>query len=192
LKESLSFTVTQQLNGIDYTTWIANKVANEKVFKMTVAAVLKGVTTDNIKIVKVSNVVAQSQSKQEVMAASAISLQYRVSISDTSAAGFISGEAAYAELTAMLTAAVTSGSFTAKLQQYASQESGASDLLPVTVDDPPTIGDPNITSDDGSSSSPPLPLPALIGIIVGGVVLLGLIIGLSVYYCRPSQQVKPQ
>ena len=185
--EVYAFAAGQTLIGIDASTFTSDP-NNELSFKVSVAAFMPPLTSDNIDITNVTdNASRRLALRSRGLTSSSISIGYIVSFNIFST-GFTDVTTAFSSFTSSLNDSLSDGSFNAYMQDYSS-EVGATALT--TVESAPTVSftepvvvvtdDDTPVADDGESH----PKSTHVALIVGIVVGLGgglLVICLIAYY----------
>ncbi len=162
------------INGISLTTYNDDPNLYNSVLSESIAQCMDGIVASDISQLRASNANPTSRRRIliEVTATSgtAIGISYLVT-DDTPGAS-------YNTLSSQLEAAVSTGNFNTYLNANAAA-SGATALEGCSSSSVTTTL-VNANNDDSNSSS--LSTGAIVGIVIGGVVFLGLIVGLIVYF----------
>jgi len=162
------------------------------VFKATIVACTKGITTQHITDLTVAPVTARRSLLSSVTThlragakdtlADAVNLQYTIAVPTTNGL-------TYAQLSQRITDSVESDTFTGLLKLYATMQN-VPELSSASSSSVQTR-DLSLASTDDEGSS--LSTGAIIGIAVGGCAVLVLLVCAVLWYCHPSKgAIQPQ
>lgn len=188
--QSLTYYVSQALDGVDSGTYYAELDLNNQAVSASVAASMSGVDSSNVAVKTVSSTSSASTSSF-ALATAETWLNYSVTIPNTATAGYSSASQAYNATTAALLTDLSSGVFTSTLRSTAFSL-GASSLTNASstsaVPAEPMVG-PVDGTDGGDDDDEGLGPGAIAGVVIGAIALLAIIAAACYCFCKsPSQE----
>jgi len=185
--------VSQELTGITKEQF--NDDA-QRVFKKTVIIVL-GLPLDNEadidKTIKINDYSDKIVARRRLGAGSVLVVDYTIIIRDAKEAGFSTPEEAFQAMKAILTKAITSGSFTETLVQVALQDN-VPVMTTVSADTPPVMElRPQPTEDTKSKPkkvAATLGVGAIVGIVLGSIAFVCILVFLYFKYFKNATPSK--
>lgn len=204
----LCHSIFQEIQGVSYADYVANQYMAEIVLKLAIADSMTGVTSNDIYDLIVTAVGASANRKLQdtplagngnSTAAEAVSLNLRsnprpLATSDAIKTSYrvqvLFTGLTYADLSAQLVNAVSSGAFSSQLQVRAAEQ-GVPVLANATSSSVQTLEViPNDDDSGGTSSSDSLPM--IIGLAAGGFFILLVALVLFFFKCgRPASGNQP-